>query len=61
MPTLDSVLNWVIPLLVILIFSALIYSKVPQPFNVLINWFKKIWEKLTDTGVDEYQTVLKYE
>jgi hypothetical protein len=61
MATLDSVLNWLVPVLVLLIFAALMYSKVPKPFNTLINWFKKIWEKLTDTGADEYKSVLRYE
>ena len=59
---LDTFLSWAVPILVILIFAALVYSKVPAPFDTLLNWFRNIWEKMTDSGSSgEYQTVLRYE
>lgn len=58
---LDQILSWVIPAAVVLIFMALVYVKIPEPFDMLISWFKAIWNKMTESGPDSYEQVLRYE
>lgn len=60
--TLNDILNWAIPVLVILVFAAAVYVKVPEPFNMIGTWFKKVISFIGEkTSGDSYQTVYRYE
>ena len=62
MATLDSFLNTVIPIGVILVFLAILYWKLKKPLDLMFGWiwglFGGFKDKVQDTG--EYVTVYKY-
>jgi hypothetical protein len=41
--TLDNVLNWLIPVLIILIFVAVLYAKFRTPINQVGRWIKNLF------------------
>ena len=61
--TLDSVLNWLIPVIIILVFAGILYTKMKQPIDQVFRWiaglFKAGANKMSDK-TQEYTTVYKY-
>jgi hypothetical protein len=48
MVTLDSFLNFAVPLGIVLFFVGLLYSKLKNEIHAFINWIKRLF----DSGVD---------
>ena len=47
---IDSVLNFVMPILVLLIFGGLLYKKVQEPMDRLFGWIGELIKKLMGGG-----------
>lgn len=47
--TLSSILNWAVPLGVILIFFALMYTKMKEPLDTLFKWIKNAFSYVVDS------------
>ena len=55
----DWWLNWIIPSIIILIMIGVIYIKFKNPINVVIGWFKSLFEMVTGTkeNLEKVETI----
>lgn len=63
MSKFDDVLNWLVPIIIIILFIAMMYVKIPEPFNVVGRWIRKLFGYIGDktSEVGETKLVYKYE
>lgn len=63
MASLDSILNTVIPIGVVLIFLGLIYSRVKTPvnsfFRMIWGWIGRLKDRVSDKK-ETYETIYRY-
>lgn len=63
MANLNSILNWLIPVLVLLIFAGIFYNKMKKPIDHVLSWIGKLFrsgaDKLTDKK-PEFTTIYRY-
>ena len=50
MPSVDQVLNVVMPLLVVLLFGGMLYKRVQEPLDRLFAWIAEMIRKLFNKG-----------
>lgn len=54
MPSFDSIINIVIPIIIVLVFAGLLYAKMKKGIDAAAGWIKGIFvfgkEKVTETG-----------
>ena len=65
MADLNSILNYVIPIGVVGIFAALLYTKMKEPINQFFRWIGRtiswaVGKTEENMNVAEYETVYKY-
>lgn len=62
MASLDSVLNWVIPTAVVIVFAGILYVKLKEPIDTIFRLVGKIFRLGKDQIEEgEYQKVYRYE
>jgi len=57
MPNLDQILSYVIPIVIVFIFIAILYKSLKQYFDILFGWIKDGFSKMTETVEDKSQTL----
>jgi hypothetical protein len=64
MPSLDSILNWLIPTIVILIICGIFYSnpKIKSAVDTVFGWIGVLFGKVKEKSenIQEYETVYRY-
>jgi hypothetical protein len=64
MPTLDQILNYLIPIGIVIFLVAVAYNNFKSSFSGFYDLLKKIWDKISGSvsgsGGSEYETVVTY-
>ena len=61
--TLDSILNWLVPVIIILVFAGILYTKLKEPIDQVFRWIGSLFKAGRDKMGDrtqEYTTVYRY-
>lgn len=51
--TLDSIMNWLMPILIIFFFVGLLYMKVKEPTDIFLSWIGNGIRDLLSAGKDK--------
>ena len=51
--TLDSIMNWAMPLLIVFFFTGLLYIKVKEPTDIFFSWIGGGLKSLLVSGKDK--------
>jgi hypothetical protein len=57
--TLDSILNWAVPTIIILVFLGIFYTKLKTPIDQVLRWIGNLFRKGAEK-VSEQQYTTKY-
>lgn len=61
--SIDSVLNWLVPVIIILVFAGILYTKMKEPIDQVFKWIGGLFRAGADKMGDrtqEYTTVYRY-